>query len=173
MIDRAFSIAGLAITIIGAILPTIVPAIPKRIGWVTLAIGLLFLGCAAGIAFSPDGEAQQPPAVNQGPGSAYSYGQQGGITAGTLNIAPSRLAFSDDLGNALLARMPEKKKVIMFTVGGNADQSAATNFQVFLQRNGYEVQRKLVGMMVPPPDRPISVVNEPNDYVLTIAPSVH
>jgi hypothetical protein len=32
--------------------------------------------------------AAQPPIVNQGPGSAYSAGQQGGVTAGTINIGP-------------------------------------------------------------------------------------
>jgi hypothetical protein len=34
---------------------------------------------------SPGG---QPPIVNQGPGSAYSTGQRGGVTAGTVNIGP-------------------------------------------------------------------------------------
>src|ERR1700720_4564363 len=29
-----------------------------------------------------------PPTVNQGPGSAFSYGQQGGVTAGTVNVGP-------------------------------------------------------------------------------------
>jgi hypothetical protein len=32
--------------------------------------------------------ATQAPVVNQGPGSAYSTGQQGGVTAGTVNIGP-------------------------------------------------------------------------------------
>ena len=31
-----------------------------------------------------------PPTITQGPGSAYSTGQQGGVTAGTVNIAPGR-----------------------------------------------------------------------------------
>jgi hypothetical protein len=47
------------------------------------------------MAWPPDAQAQnqpppasQPPIVNQGPGSAFSYGQQGGVTAGTVNIGP-------------------------------------------------------------------------------------
>jgi hypothetical protein len=64
------------------------------------------------IAFMPgDGNAQAPPVVNQGPGSAFSYGQQGGITAGTLNIAPGRFSRCalmrpiDIAGHALLRRL--------------------------------------------------------------------
>jgi hypothetical protein len=55
--------------------------------------------------------------------SVTSYNQSGGITAGTVNIAPGRLVFSDALGAELLAKMPNKKTmIIMQSVGGNADQ---------------------------------------------------
>src|SRR5229473_1988720 len=63
----------------------------------------------------------QPPIINQGPGSAYSYGQQGGITAGTVNIGPGRLAFSSQLGADLLAKMPVKKPILLRSIGGAAD----------------------------------------------------
>ena len=150
MIDRALAIAGVAIPIIGAFLPEVSSKIPKKIKWISLWLGVFLLVVAAVIFFLPDGEAQQPPAVNQGPGSAYSYGQQGGITAGTLNIAPSRWAFSDQLGNQLLADMPMKKPVFMTSVGGIADQKVATDIQNFLQNNGYQYIGLLWGFWFPP-----------------------
>jgi hypothetical protein len=173
MIDRALAIAGLAVSIISLVLPTMFPAINRKIAWGGLACGVLLLGAAGGIAFFPDGEAQTPT-VNQGPGSAYSYGQQGGITAGTINIGPGRLAFSDQLGRELLAHMPTKKKVRLTSIGPtNADQAVGTEIQNFLQQNGYDVERSIIGMSMPAPDRPISFQELPDAYVLTVAPSAH
>jgi hypothetical protein len=72
------------------------------------------------------------PIVNQGPGSAFSYGQQGGITAGTVNIAPQRAQFSDQLGAQLLSHMPDKnKEVELRTVGSGEDQKVGSDVQIF------------------------------------------
>ena len=84
MIDRAVGVAGLALTIIFGVLLIVFPTLNRNIGYAGLALGVLLLGGAIGITFLPDGNAQSPPVVNQGPGSAYSSGQQGGITAGTV-----------------------------------------------------------------------------------------
>ncbi len=102
-----------------------------------------------------------------------SYGQQGGITAGTVNIGPQRLAFSPDLGNELLAKMSNKKKVIIRSIGGYADQAVASEIKDFLQRNGYEVTLTPIGMLMPPPDHKISLGESPDGYVLTVAPSAN
>jgi hypothetical protein len=42
-----------------------------------------------------------PPSVTQGPGSAFSNNQQGGITAGTINLGPSPLVINPAQQNAL------------------------------------------------------------------------
>jgi hypothetical protein len=140
-------------------------------------IGIVMFGIVASL-FSDIAPAQNPPnqaapVVNQGPGSAYSYGQQGGITAGTINIGPGRLAFSSQLGNELLAKMPAKKQVLIRSVGGAADQNVANEIQAFLHHSGYEIQRTSIGMLVPPPDWPITLMDSPKNYTLTIAPSAH
>lgn len=117
--------------------------------------------------------AQAAPSVTLGPGSAYSYGQQGGVTAGTVNIGPQRLAFSPEIGSELLAKMPLKKKVILRTVGGGSDQQVGSEIQSFLQQNGYDVVRTSIGMLIPPPDHKLSLGNSHDAYVLTVAPSAN
>lgn len=102
-----------------------------------------------------------------------SYNQSGGIIAGTVNIGPGRLAFSDSLGAELLSKMPIKKKVNLKSIGGNADQAVASEFQNFLQQNGYEVARSIVGTMSPPPDGKISLSDNSDGYFLMIAPSAN
>ncbi|HEU0216910.1 MAG TPA: hypothetical protein VFQ90_09620 [Stellaceae bacterium] len=134
-----------------------------------LAASILLLSVDPAMAQSNNGSS-----INQGPGSALSFGQQGGITAGTVNIAPGRVPFTMELGNQLLEHMPDKNKVVrLMTVGGNADQNIGNEVQQFLQHSGYSVQRMSIGMMAPPPDHPF-IFNESSDqYIITVAPSAH
>jgi hypothetical protein len=173
MIDRAIGLAGIAFTIIFGVLLIVFPSISRKIGWAGLAFGVLLLGTAGGIGFFPDGNAQSPPVVNQGPGSAYSYGQQGGINAGTINVAPQRAQFTPQLGKDLLSHMPVKKPVTLQTVGGTTDQSVGDDVQKFLQDNGYTVNRQSIGVMAPPPDHPFSFSDNQNQYVVIVSLSIH
>jgi hypothetical protein len=117
--------------------------------------------------------------VNQGPNSAYSYGQRGGITAGTINIGPGRLAFSSQLGEQLLERMPNRtKKVEMQVVGGKSDQAVGDDIYRYLLQSGYQqVDRGTpIGMLMDvqgAPDGPIYVMEDQNKYVLVVKPSAH
>lgn len=171
MIDRAIAIAGLAVAVIGLVFPKMFPTVRRKVGYAVLASGFGLMGVAAAIFFLPHGNVQSPPAVHQGPGSAYSYGQQGGITAGTVNIAPPRAVFTDLIGRRLLALMREKKNVTLRTVGGVADQKVGDAVQSFLEQHGFSVRRISVGMLVPPPDRPFSLSDRPSAYMVTVAPS--
>jgi hypothetical protein len=83
---RAIGVAGIGIGIISGLILIVFPKYHREVGIAGLVLGVLLLGVAGGIALMPDGNAQSPPVVNQGPGSAYSYGQQGGSTIGTLNV---------------------------------------------------------------------------------------
>jgi hypothetical protein len=173
MIDRAIGIAGLGLAIVSLVFATVFPVINKKIAVGGLVLGILLMGAATGVVLLPDGNAESPPAVNQGPGSAYSYGQQGGITAGTVNVAPSRAVFTSQLGKDLLTDMPAKKLVVLRTVGGAADQKVGDDVQNFLEHNGYTVRRELIGTLTPTPDHPFSFAENPNEYIVTVASSVH
>jgi hypothetical protein len=178
MIDRALEIAGVALPIIGLVLPTVFPAISRRIAWGGIYCGILLLGAAGAVALFSDGEAQTPT-VNQAPGSAYSYGQQGGITAGTINIGPGRLAFSSQLGEQLLEHMPNRtKKIEMQVVGGKSDQAVGDDIYKYLLQSGYQqVDRgPPISMLMDvqgAPDGPIYVMEDPIKYVLVVKPSAH
>jgi hypothetical protein len=105
MIERAVGIAGLALAVLSYVGPVLFPTVNKKLAWGGFIFGVLLLGGAAATAFLPDGNAQSIPA-QQSAQNITSYGQQGGITAGVVNIGPQRLVFSSELGSELLARMP-------------------------------------------------------------------
>jgi len=115
-----------------------------------------------------------PSVINQGSGSAVSIGQQGGITAGTMNIAPARVPFTPELKADLLRKLKTNKPIELQTVGNDVDQKIGDEVLSFLKANGYQVpQRMMIGMLAPPPNRPYTLDEHEDKYVLTIAPSAH
>lgn len=85
-----------------------------------------------------------------------------------------RADFSDDLGKALIAKMPDKSKpVSLATVGSQKDQAVGSKVEKFLQDNGYVVRRSTIGMLSPPPDNPFTLQIGGEQYSLIVAPSAH
>ena len=126
----------------------------------------------SGEAIMGQSPGEQPPIINQGPGSAFSIGQQGGITAGTVNIAPTRAAFTAALREDLLKQMRSKQKPVQLrTVGGTEDQRIGDQVQEFLTSHGFVVHRHAIGVMAPPPDHPYSFAEGEATYVITVAPA--
>jgi hypothetical protein len=99
-----------------------------------------------------------------------SYNQSGGITAGTVNIGGGRAEFNDQLKADLLQKLP-KGNVQLKTIGGNADQTIGNEVEAFLRQNGYSVQRMVIGMISPPPDRPYTLSVNGGQAVVIVAPS--
>jgi hypothetical protein len=156
MIDRAVGIAGLAVSIASLVLPSLFPAINRKIAWGGFACGIVFLVAAAGIAFFPDGEAQSPPAaqapvVNQGPGSAYSSGQRGGITAGTVNIGPGSRHLSPTQKEELISDLRDKKvKLDLIYSLDQETASFATDFVDAFTMASVDFQKIIFGQTIPP-----------------------
>ena len=65
MIDRALTLAELALTIVGLAVPFIFPKIPTKGAWVSFALGIGLLAIATGIALVPEGRAQTTQASSQ------------------------------------------------------------------------------------------------------------
>ncbi|WP_198162311.1 hypothetical protein, partial [Methylosinus sp. R-45379] len=122
---------------------------------------------------SPPKEAPRQNEARDVAQNVTSYGQQGGITAGTVNIGPQRLTFSQELGRELLSKMPVKKNVLMQSTGGNADQLVATDIENFLIQNGYNVTRRTSAALAPPPDKKIVINDLADQYILVVAPSAN
>jgi hypothetical protein len=120
----------------------------------------------------PTGANAQSPANPPGCSNSAGGNNSGSMTNNCVfNVAPQRLRFSSELGSQLLSAMPEKRKVHLQSIGGQADQAVASEIQSFLEQNGYPVERTAIGMMAPPPDHKISLGSDAGSYVLVVAPS--
>lgn len=88
-------------------------------------------------------------------------------------IAPSRLAFDPAIAQELIGRLAPGKKVDLKTIGSASDQAVASQYQEAIQRAGFQLERTAIGMMAPPPDHPITVIDSPAVVTVLIAPSAH
>jgi hypothetical protein len=119
-----------------------------------------------GIIFSPSLGGRktvlaQAPSITPPSGASgnFNYNQQGGVTNQTyINKAPQKLTFSDALGAELLAKLPKDKPINLMVVGSNSDASVGAQIADFLTANGYKVQISRIGILVPPPDHPLTWV---------------
>lgn len=139
------------------------------------------VGCVSAVAcvwlFGVTGEAKirdWPAANAQVAQSVTSYNQSGGVTAGTVNVAPQRLQFTPELESEIAARINDKSKTVFLrSVGGGKDQLVADMIENFLKTNGFQVDRRSIGTLSPPPDEKLSLQVAPDHYVFTVAPSAN
>jgi hypothetical protein len=134
-------VAGIAATIFFGVYPKL----NRKSRFVGLAFSFLLLVAAVVIATMPDGGNAQSPVVNQGPGSAFSYGQQGGITAGTINIGPTRRSLSDpraaSLKQQMLSELPRDKPITVEAILGNGESvEFAREIHAFLKQNSFAMK---------------------------------
>jgi hypothetical protein len=107
------------------------------------------------------------------------FGNQGIITQGqtgnnTINVAPQRLPFDPGIGDQLVSKLPPGKTILLQSVGSNADQAVATQYQQYLLSKGFQVERMSIGMMAPPPDHKITIGDTSAEKVVVIiAPSAN
>jgi hypothetical protein len=119
---------------------------------------------------SPTVPLNVPPIVNNAP-SINTFNQTGGTN--TVVVGPGRLMFDPAIGEALVSKLPSGKPIELRSVGSATDQAVADQYQQFLQKRGFQTARASVGMMVPPPDHPISIFDAGTAVIVTIAPSAH
>ena len=154
------------------------PVVAQRV--VLFIVGAAIGGCAllaAGEWWRPTVAAAQaqtpggPPVTNNGP-SINTWNQSGGQN--TINIGPQKLTFNQGIADEVLSRIPPGKPIMMQSVGSNADQAVADEYQRFLQGKGFVVQRARIGMMAPPPDHKITL-GDPSQaqMIIIIAPSAN
>jgi hypothetical protein len=101
----------------------------------------------------------------------------GGANYGNIEqhciISPPRLAFDPAIARDLIGRLAPGKKVDLKTIGSASDQTVASQYQEAIQRAGFQIDRTTIGMMAPPPDHPITVIDGSAVVTVLIAPSAH
>ena len=121
-------------------------------GWliigVALAGSLMRIDAREASAQAPS-TTQRLPVVNQGPGSAFSLGQQGGVTTGTINTGPQKRILSDpsfdQMRNQLL-QLPHNKKIfLMATMGDTETIEFRNQIAEFMKSNGFNIDDSATG----------------------------
>jgi hypothetical protein len=117
--------------------------------------GLILL--AAGEWLRP-AEAQSPtlpppPNITLGPGSVFSYGQTGGITAGTVNIGPQprdlNSAWGEPFKSQMLRNLPRDKDLTVTSILGDTETSdLAVQIWNFLKSNGFKMKEEGISQSV-------------------------
>ena len=91
---------------------------------------------------TPPSSAGQPPIVTQGPGSAYSTGQQGGITAGTVNLGPQRRQLKEQQKHEMITALAKAHgKVLIIRLGDPEAAALSADFTDVFQKAGWETIR--------------------------------
>ncbi len=135
---------------------------------------LMWIAVLVGIVPKPIALAQVPtpplPPVQNCTGNC-NFGQQGGTVIQNYNQAPQRLEYSDDLAAAILSKLMPQKPVIVKVVGGSADQQIGIHYANYLAAHGVQIQLWSIGMLIPAPDRKISISDQGDKYEVIIAPN--
>jgi len=170
----AITVAGAAISIVGIFISMVFPKIPTKVAMGGFAIGMLLVFVAFMLPFLPgEGEAQSIQTIQYSPSVNGNCNAVGNNNSLCNSYGPQKLVFPEEAGNFLLSKLPDKKQVVMRAVGSPNDWQIADRFQAFLEKNGYQVSRVNIGMLLPPPDHKISLGVGPDHYELTIAPNAN
>jgi hypothetical protein len=107
------------------------------------------------------------PSIN-----ANTNNQSGGTNA--LNIiGPQRLLFDATIGEQLASKLPTGKSIEIMAVGSRTDWNIADQYFQYLKAKGFDVSFTRSSETVPPPDRKITLHNDPatSPIIVIIAPS--
>ena len=129
------------------------------------------LMCVEAVMAQPNG-----PAINQEPGGALPFGQQGGITAGTVNIGPQRRVLADEsfveMRNQLLALPRDRKISFIATMGDTETIEFRNQITEFMRSNGFKFDdRDIAHAVWSKPFHGVKLVDRPDGSIqLQIGP---
>jgi hypothetical protein len=170
--DRILAISlGLASIILPWILPIWWPSLPKKWARIGFGVGVVLVGVAFGTLLLPaDAPAQNTFNAPNNSG-IITNGQTGGTNT-IINQQPPKLTFTDALGTELLAKLRKDELVAIHAVGSPSDIAVGVRIADFLKANGYKVDVTAFGVLVPPPDDPLTLEVRNSVQYLTVAPAV-
>ncbi len=137
------------------------PMIPQRILMFSIGAllgGSLLLGIGEIIrpmpANSQTPSSPVPPQQNiYGGGNVFSYGQSGGITAGTVNVGPIPRSLNqprmESLKKQIQDQVPKDKPIIVTALLGDSEAvNFAYELQSYLKNNGYKLKEDSIDQSV-------------------------
>jgi len=88
-------------------------------------------------------------------------------------IGPERLAFDATIGEQLASKLPTGKSIAIMAVGSRADWNIGNQYAQYIRSKGFDVSFSRTSETVPPPDRKITVRDDPSTspIMVIIAPS--
>jgi hypothetical protein len=95
-------------------------------------------------------------------------------SADILNIiGPEKLRFDATIGDQLASKLPTGKSIAVMAVGSRTDWNIGDQYAQFLKAKGFDVSFSRSNETVPPPDRKITLLNDPttSPIIVIIAPS--
>jgi hypothetical protein len=109
-------------------------------------------GLQAQLAAGHNTGRKTPPVSIPGSGNAVSFGQQGGLTAGTVNLGKPDRILTEDKGAELLKLIPSGTKKITITATMSDAEAYRLGDQIkrFLVAKGYGVEGVNQGVFMPP-----------------------
>ena len=114
----------------------------------------------------------QGPITNNAPSISNTNDQSVGTNI--LNIiGPQRLLFDATIGDQLASKLPTGKSIEIMAVGSRTDWNIADQYFQYLKAKGFDVSFTRSNETVPPPDRKITLHNDPatSPIIVIIAPS--
>jgi hypothetical protein len=88
-------------------------------------------------------------------------------------MGPERLPFDAAIGDQLASKLPTGKSIAIMAVGSRTDWNIGSLYAQYLKAKGFDVSLSRSSETVPPPDRKISVRDDPatSPIIVIIAPS--
>jgi hypothetical protein len=88
-------------------------------------------------------------------------------------VGPQMLLFDATIGNQLASKLPTGKSIEIMAVGSRTDWNIADQYVQHLKAKGFDVSFSRSSETVPPPDRKITIRDDPttSPTVVIIAPS--
>jgi len=88
-------------------------------------------------------------------------------------MGPDRLPFDATIGDQLASKLPTGKSIAIMAVGSRTDWNIGAQYAQYLKAKGFDVSLSRSSETVPPPDRKITVRDDPatSPTIVIIAPS--
>jgi hypothetical protein len=88
-----------------------------------------------------------------------------------IHDSGGEFVFDETVAKNLMARLTERKRIELMTIGPSRDQRVGDAFERLLLDNGFLVTRHTAAAIRPPPHSKVAVADQGGSYVVLVAPA--